>query len=99
MAPTVFNKILDIVAHQFEVICDQNDCGIRSDDRRVSLIRFADCYFLISNDAAKLSEMLQVWINLLRSAGWTVPLGEISWCHSQTCIPMGFVALGAIVQF
>ena len=55
--------------------------GLRlQDGSYVSLVLFADNFWLFARSAAQLATMTALWLKLLRDFGWEVPLNEMTWC-------------------
>ena len=51
--------------------------GITLDDgTRISLILFADNFWLFASSAKQLSSMFDAWLSVLGTCGWDVPLDE-----------------------
>ena len=80
-APALFHCALDIVASEFLSIARQQNRGLPlSHGDNVSLMLFADNFWLVATSAKQLSAMMIQWIRLLHGAGWRVPLSECTWC-------------------
>ena len=49
----------------------------------VSVILFADKYWLVATSANMLGEMTSAWLALLGEYGWEPPTLELTWCSKQ----------------
>lgn len=46
----------------------------------MSLVLFADNYWLMSSSPGELSKMITAWLSILKRCGWSTPLDECTWC-------------------
>ena len=80
-APDIFNAALDCVADEFCKWCRTNGYGIKlNSEMHLSLLFFADNFWLLATSPQMLEAMTQKWLDLLTAAGWEVPLEETTWC-------------------
>ena len=80
-APAIFNATLDVPAAEFLQLASVKNSGYRLDDETyVSLILFADNFWLCATSPQELSRMTVAWLAILRRHGWNVPLDETVWC-------------------
>ena len=80
-APDIFNAALDYVADQFVNWCHANGFGIKLNNGiHLSLVLFADNFWLFATSPTMLETMMQKWLDLLSAYGWEVPLDETTWC-------------------
>ena len=96
-APDIFNAALDCVVDEFCKWCRTNGYGIKlNSEMHLSLLLFADNFWLLATSPQMLEAMTQKWLDLLTAAGWEVPLEETTWCttapdehhwkvHAQGC--------------
>ena len=69
-APMIFNMTLDTVADKFLVAVGTKEWGMRiCDDSWVSLILFADNYWLVATSPTMLSAMTNEWLRFLGEVG------------------------------
>ena len=95
-APAIFNAALDIPAGRFCKHARRKGWGIQLENgTNVSLILFADNFWVLAKSAQELSETTTYWLSLLQSHGWDVPLDEAVWC---TTSPDGNTGLRVDVQ-
>ncbi|CAK0873857.1 unnamed protein product [Prorocentrum cordatum] len=84
-APVLFNVALDIPAAKFCALAERMDWGFQLDGgRRVSLLLFADNFWVVASSAAQLSAMTTAWLGIISEAGWSVPLDEVTWCSTAS---------------
>jgi len=82
-APAVFNATLDVPASEFCAVAAEKGWGYRLDDGSfIALLLFADNFWLVSTSPAELARMTEVWLDILKRHGWSVPLGEATWCST-----------------
>ena len=80
-APAIFNAALDLVASRFCTLASERGWGYRLDDGSLlSLLLFADNFWIVSTSAHELEDMTKAWLHLLGEHGWNVPAGEATWC-------------------
>ena len=80
-APLIFNATLDVAACEFIKVAEEKQWGLRLEDTSlVSLLLFADNFWLIADSPKQLSEMTEAWLCILQQHGWSVPIGEATWC-------------------
>ena len=55
--------------------------GLKIDNSSfVSLLLFADNFWLVATNPIELQNMTAMWLKLLSEAGWQAPIGEMTWC-------------------
>ena len=80
-APSIFNATLDIPASAFLQQASHKGWGCRLDSGTyISLVLYADNFWLFAKSPAQLAEMTLTWLEILRKSGWDVPLREATWC-------------------
>ena len=80
-APALFNIALDHPASKFISLCARRGWGFKLDDGSlVSMILFADNFWLVASSPQSLAKMTEAWLALLKDCGWSVPLAETTWC-------------------
>ncbi len=78
--PTYFNLALDIPAGRFIDIAQKKEWGWKvPGETFLSLILFADNYWLIARSASVFQEMTETWLDLLQEYGWGAPATELTW--------------------
>ena len=84
-APALFNATLDVPATAFQKKARQEGWGYTLDGNiNLSLVLFADNFWLIAKNPNELSKMLKCWLELLAEFGWKVPLEEATWCTTSS---------------
>lgn len=83
-ATVVVNAALDLPASEFVDLAKSNDWGLRIDSalHLLSLICFADDFWLHARSPNELQDMLQAWLSILRKYGWHSPVNEITWAST-----------------
>ena len=82
-SPDLFNATLDLPATEFCKLAVRKGWGYRLDDgSHVSLLLFADNFWLVATSPQELASMTEAWLALLREYGWSVPLNETTWCST-----------------
>jgi hypothetical protein len=80
-APTIFNATLDIPTTEFLHLAKQRGWGYKlGDGSYLSLVLFADNYWLIGTSPQELGKMTTAWLSILKKYGWSTPLQECTWC-------------------
>ena len=80
-APALFNATLDVPAVAFQKKARQEGWGYKLDgNTNLSLVLFADNFWLVATSPDELNKMLRYWLELLADFGWQVPLEEATWC-------------------
>ena len=80
-APTIFNVTLDTRAEKFLKTAKKRGWGKQLQDRSwVSLVLFADNYWLVATSPQMLQAMTVEWLRLLGEVGWKTPTSELTWC-------------------
>jgi len=101
-APGKFNVILDVsVCEKFLHKAHQEGWGISLDDgqENLSLILFADNYWLIGKNPSETQAMTEFWLECLAAAGFRTPLEEISWMTTlQDDVPAGIIVRGEVLK-
>lgn len=84
-APAVFNCVLDDIAEQFCRKANEKNWGIKlGGGQRLSLLLFADNFWLVATSPRELAEMSTLWMTLLSGAGWQAPIQEMTWCTTAS---------------
>ena len=79
-APKLFNKSLDVPAGKFVRQAGLKKWGISINKKvRVSLVLFADNFWLFAKSKPELETMYEYWVGLLSQGGWSVPHDEAVW--------------------
>ena len=80
-APTIFNCALDDIAAEFCQSADTHNWGIKLQcGARLSLMLFADNFWIFATSPQELTKMSKLWLRLLHRAGWQAPVDEMTWC-------------------
>ena len=80
-APQIFNAVLDGIASTFMGLAASHGWGLRIDsDTLLSIVLFADNFWLVATSPAELRSMTEAWLGLLKQAGWSAPVDEMTWC-------------------
>ena len=99
-APAIFNATLDMAANDFIKLARANKWGFHLDDNSsVSLLLFADHFWLLASSSDQLTAMTLSWLGILESHGWVVPIDEATWSTTgpddniewKVCLPGGNV--------
>ena len=78
-APKVFNLILDDDLIWFHNYCQDRKWGVDIGEFFLSVLCFADNFWIIATSADMLQDMFTAFLDRLESSGWIVPLKECSW--------------------
>ncbi len=79
----LFNLILDTLATRFVAHAVSNKWGTKLEDGTwVSLILFADKYWLVATKAKMLKLMTVKWLDLMDEFGWETPVADLTWCST-----------------
>ena len=74
-SPPIFNSTLDLPAAAFCTMAKEQGWGYPLDDgTKISLVLFADNFWLFSSGPRELSIMTAAWLEILKKYGWNVPL-------------------------
>ena len=83
-APEIFNAALDNPAAEFCRQTRREGWGIHLDcGTLISLVLFADNFWLFASSATDLSRMFETWLGLLEHCRWDLPLEETTWCTTR----------------
>ena len=82
-SPAIFNATLDLPVAEFSKPALSKGWGYRVDDgSHVSLLLFADNFWLAATSPQELASMTEAWLARLSEYGWSVPLQETTWCST-----------------
>ena len=79
-APYVFNIVLDVAIKDFVRIYERKSRGTFLMLFFYPVLFFFGHFWIIPNSATHLAEMFDTWLEVWVQSGWSVPVGECTWC-------------------
>ena len=81
--PDLFNVVVDDLAYDFQEMAARRDWGVQLNGLRVSIILFADNFWLFATSPAMLQAMLRAWQLILQKAGMDFKKADASWATTD----------------
>ena len=96
-APQLFNTALERPLNEFVAECVRVQWGFQLDEYLLSVVMFADNFWLFARTATMLQQMLALWQNILSAHSHSFPMAEVVWCSSIPDSTPASVAPGGVV--